>query len=226
MGKSVLSARLHGEAGNLDWKLPDTSNDIERKAIQLGEWTKIVTATPGHTSEERDKAFHEAFSKHQDLEGVLYVTNWGYTSVRDNTIREKLIKEDGIDNIQKLREYNLNNELKDFEQVCIRIREAHACGRGPSWLAIAVNKADLFFQEIDEVQKYYHPSSNSSFTKSIHKMLDYIGKNNIKCISLPVCSYEEDFTWNKESKKHNIGGTENKRALLRYFINEISKLEQ
>jgi hypothetical protein len=223
VGKSVLSACLHGEAGNISWQLPPTSPDVEKKAIQLGEWTKVVTVIPGHTSEERDRAFHEAFSDHENLESVIYVANWGFTHVRDETITEKMIKEDGIETIEQLREYNLQKELRDFEQVCVRIREAHSCGRGPTWLAIAVNKADLFFKDLNAAQKYYHPLSTSPFTEIMNDMVNYVGKNNIHCLSTPICCYEEDLVWNGHVVKNDIGGTETKRVLLRYFIQEISR---
>lgn len=222
-GKSVLSASLHGEARNISWQLPPTSSDVEKKAIQLGHWTKVVTVIPGHTSEERDKAFHEAFSVHEDLEGVIYVANWGFTHVRDETIAKKMIEEDGVETIEQLREYNLKKELRDFEQVCARIREAHACKRGPTWLAIAVNKADLFYKDLDAAQKYYHPLATSQFTEIMNDMVNYVGKNNIHCVSMPICSYEEDFVWNGHVVKNDIGGTRAKRVLLGYFIQEISR---
>ncbi len=50
VGKSVLTAQLHGEASAIAYVLPQPSTSVETEAIQLGEWTKIVRVIPGQTS--------------------------------------------------------------------------------------------------------------------------------------------------------------------------------
>lgn len=224
VGKSVLSSHLYGETSNLTYNLPKTSNNVETKAIQLGDWTQIVRVIPGQSNHERANGLEEAFHAHNSLEGVIYVVDWGYTSIRDITIREKLIKGNKIDTIEKLREYNLKNELEDFKTTLQTIQDANSVGRAPKWLIIAVNKVDLFYEKIDMAQEYYHPEGNSEFTKCLNQFIHNIGKQNIKCVSLPICSWETTFEWNGEIIKTSLGGTENGHSLSLHFINEISEL--
>jgi GTPase Era involved in 16S rRNA processing len=226
VGKSILSSHLYGESSNISYKIPDASTDVETKAVQLGKWTEIVRVIPGHGTHERAKGLHEAFHQHKSLEGVIYVVDWGYTDVRDPTGREKLIQEDKIDTINKIREYNLKRELEDFKEILDKIQEAYSNGRAPKWLIIAVNKVDLYYDKINEAQKYYHPESNSEFTKMLNETINNIGKRNIKCISLPVCSWETNFEWNGEKIKTNLGGTEIEHALSLNFINKISEFSK
>ncbi len=167
---------------------------------------------------------HEAFTKHNRLEGVIHVVDWGYTLVRDEIVANKMIEEDKIDTIEKLRELNLNNELREFENICSRIKEAHSLGKGPKWLVIAVNKADLYIEEIAQAQKYYHVEMESDFTDNLNQLKKQIGENNIHAISVPVCSWETDFEWNDQIVKTNIGGTDKRRALFRHFIQQISRI--
>jgi len=47
VGKSVMAAYLHNETSNLSWDLPDTSTDVETKALTLENWKKLVRVIPG-----------------------------------------------------------------------------------------------------------------------------------------------------------------------------------
>lgn len=224
VGKSVLVSNLYGEANDLAWQLPDTSTQVESKAIPLGAWTKVVRVIPGQTSGERYKGIDEAFNQHDHLEGILYVVDWGYTNVRDNIIREVMIKERNIKTIAALRKFNLHNELEDFKLICAKIREAYACGRGPKWLLIVVNKADLFFPKLDQAQAYYHPHLNSPFTRILQETVKVVGEKNLQCAAVPVCSWETDLIWGEKRVKSNIGGTKNRRTLLKNLIQQVAVL--
>lgn len=224
VGKSVLVANLYGEINELSWELPQSSLTTESKAIRLGEWTKLVRVIPGQTSLQQLRGLTEAFNKHKNLEGVIYVTDFGYTNQRDNVIKESMIKERGITTIKQLQKFNLQAELEDFKKICQKITEAHANNQGPKWLAIVVNKADLFFDQINKAQQYYHPQSDSPFTQILKECLLTIGSQNLKCVSMPICSYETDLEWNKEVLKTQIGGTENRRALYKYLVKNLSEL--
>jgi GTPase Era involved in 16S rRNA processing len=223
VGKSVLTAQLYGEAANYDWDLPDTSSRIETKAIQLGEWTSLVRVIPGQETKIHHEGINEAFNEHKDLEGVIFVADWGFTGLRSPSQTRAMIEE-GKDTIEKLRAFNLEQELLYFQRVCNKIKEAFANGRQIKWLLIAVNKADLFVDSIEEAQHYY--STESPFVKILTDLLLQVGKQNLKCAVMPIAAWEKDFVWNGETVKTNLGGTETKNGLFRKLIEQMADLSK
>lgn len=225
VGKSVMMAYLYGESNDMSWKLPkEASNEVEVGTLTLGAWTKLIRVIPGQGFAKRFKGLNEAFNKHENLEGVIYVVDWGYTDQRDPVAKNIYIEDDKIDSIDKLRELNLSEELQDFRTVCNKIKEAFAIGKAPKWLLIVANKADLFFDEneLNKAQNYYHPKGQSPFSKIIQELLEQVGEQNLKCASLPLCSYEKSLEWNKEKIETKIKGEENRKALAMHFFNIIA----
>lgn len=225
VGKSVLAAHYHGEANSHDWNLPSTSPDIEVKPISIGDWTKLVYVVPGQDSKERSIALDLAFNRVSDLEGVIHVVDWGFTAVRDETIKREMIN-NGIDTTEKFRERNLRLEIDDFRLMIDRIITSKTNNRGPKWLVIAVNKVDLYLDKIEEAKSHYHPSINSEFTKEIHKLFSSVGNNNIKVGCIPVCSMPEPFEWNGMSTKSKIDRIMEYKGLLRRFIDEVAVVQK
>ena len=82
VGKSVMAAYLYGETNNLEWQLPQTSFSVESKPLNLGKWTKIVRVIPGQLLEERYIGLKQSTSANKQLEGFIYVVDWGYTDIR------------------------------------------------------------------------------------------------------------------------------------------------
>jgi hypothetical protein len=192
----------------------------------LSEWTSLVRVIPGQSTAERQRAIDEVFNKHKNLEGLMYVVDWGFTNVRNPNSRLSMIKDRGIDTIEKLRQHNLASELVDLRDVCNKIAEAKAVGRGPKWLLIVVNKVDLFFDQKDEALRYYYPESTSDFAKTIQELQKNVGKQQIKCDVVGICAWETDFEWNTETTKTNLGGSDNKRHLFRELLSAIAKLSK
>ena len=98
-----------------------------------------------------------------------------------------------IDTIEKIRAKNLESELTDFKGVCEQIRKAFSMGKSPKWLLIVTNIADLFFDKLDEVQNYYQPKGDSKFSDILNELLSEVGRQNLKCEVIPLCSYERSF---------------------------------
>ena len=223
VGKTILTKHLN-EKISIQTDKPETSSAVEVEVLKLKKWSKIIRTIPGQSSQERYQGLEEAFDKHYSLEGVIYVTDWGYTKVRDRLIEKKLIEEKGIENIQALRNHYLKLELDDFNHILNKIKQAKANKRGPNWLLIAVNKVDLFYDKIDEAQKYYHPDFKSDFTSILNNFLSCVGDQNLKYISLPVACWEEDFIWNSEKIETKLGGMDNKRVLFSNFYKKLTEL--
>lgn len=222
VGKSVMAAYLYGETKNLAWDLPETSTDVEVKALTLEKWTKLVRVIPGQKISNRDKGLEEALNKHNDLEGIIYVVDYGFTDEKKPFIKQKMIDDDKIDSIEKAQAQNLESELRDFENVCEQIRRSFSIGKSPKWFLIVANKADLFFDKLDEVQDYYRPKGNSKFSYILNELLSDVGRQNLKCEVVPLCSYERSFEWNSEVIETKIGGETNRKNLAKHFFKTIS----
>lgn len=225
VGKSVLASHYHGEANSQDWNEPGTSQDVEIKPITIGDWTKIVAVVPGQNNQERARALDEALNKTDDLDGVIHVVDWGFTSIREPAVKMDMIENNGIDTIDKIRNHNLALELSDFESMLEKLSMSISNGRGPKWLVIAVNKVDLFEKNLLESERYYNPSCSSNFTDKINSFLNIVGRNNIKIIHLPVCPMPESFEWNGEIIKPQVDSITKQRNYLRVFIEKVSQLQ-
>lgn len=87
---------------------------------------------------------------------------------------------------------------------------------------IVTNKADLFFDKLDEVQNYYQPKGDSKFSDILNELLSEVGRQNLKCEVIPLCSYERSFEWNGEVVETKIGGETNRKNLAKHFFKTIS----
>ncbi|MGY3965092.1 hypothetical protein [Aeromonas veronii] len=224
-GKSVLAAHYHGEANSLDWKLPEPSADVEIKPITIGDWTKIVSVIPGQNSTERAKALDTALNSTDALEGIIHVVDWGYTAVRDDAIRMSMIESKGLDTVSKVRDHNLELELQEFKRLLEAVKLSISNGRGPKWIAIAVNKVDLYESSITEAKKYYHPNCGSVFAEAIKDLYETVGSSNVKVLSIPVCAQPEAFEWNKEKVTPQIDSVMKQRNYLRVFVDNMALLQ-
>ena len=222
VGKTLLTKHLNGKI-TIQTDKPELSLDVEVDVLRLKKWSKIISTIPGQLMAEREQGLEKAFDRHDELEGVIYVVDWGYTKTW-NKIAEKELISKGITDVNALREYNLETEREDFKHILAKIRQAISNNRGPKWLLIAVNKADLFYDEIDEAQKYYDPNFKSEFTDILNDFLDFVGRKNFKCISLPISCWEESLTWNTEIIETKLGGMDNKRALFLNFHKKLVEL--
>lgn len=224
-GKSVLAAHYHGEANSLDWKLPETSNDVEVKPITIGDWTKIVSIVPGQNTTERAKSLDLALNSNGSLEGIIHVVDWGYTAVRDNSIRKSMVEHKGLYNVSKVRDHNLELELEEFKRLIDHVKLSKSNGRGPKWIAIVVNKVDLYEADIENAKQYYHPDCGSVFANVIEGLYQAIGKANIKVIAIPVCAQPESFEWNGEKVTSQIDSVMKQRNYLRAFVDNMALLQ-
>ena len=222
VGKSLLSSHLYGETTNLGYELPKTSRDVETNAIQLGTWTQIVRVVPGQKTSERIISLKKTFEEGNVPDGIIYTVDWGYTDVRDSLAKKIIIEEERIDTIDKLRDYNLKQELEDLKEVLDIIKFAFVTYKKPLWIIIAVNKVDLFYNKLNEAQRYYSLEYKSDFTDLMNNFLNDIGTLNIKCKVLPISSWQKDLVWNNVLIETKLGGKENEKALTLNFIDEIS----
>jgi 50S ribosome-binding GTPase len=226
VGKSVFLQQLCNEAGNFSFDLPTTSKSVENDAIFFGDWSKVVSVIPGQSSKQRTEGLQNVFENNPKLEGVIYVTDWGYTDIREGVSSKSIVEREGIETIEQLRAFNLAAELSDFEKISDAIVKAHHFKMGPKWIIVLINKCDLFYNAIDEAQKYYHASFESAFTNKVKALQHKVGAMNLAYESLPICSWQTDFEWNNQRVATNLGGDINKQNLFKNLIFNISQLSK
>lgn len=194
-GKTTFALSLHGQIREYEWSDPKVSNSVERHAISLGDWTRIFSVIPGQGIRDRELGLTEAFQKHGSLEGVIHLVDFGFTTIRTDVAMCKLI-ESGVNSTQKVREFNMENELQEFRRICDSIVNSVTNGRGPKWLIIAVNKADLFLENLEQAKMYYHPEGDGKFAVEVNKLLMRVGTDQLICKVIPLCSNLKPFEWN------------------------------
>ena len=64
----------------------------------------------------------------------------------------------------------------------------------PVWLVIAVTKADLYADDVDEVVRYYSPGSGSPFGDKVDELRALAGGAKLSVDVLPVSSLGGDRT--------------------------------
>lgn len=194
-GKSLLNAQMHGRARDLYFEEPGESTKVETDAVTLGEWTKLVRVLPGQSG-YRTHGEIEAFQGNGKLEGVIHVVDFGYSSPRDPVVAETLVTNDGLDTIEKLRARNLSLEIDTLKLELANVRKLVAQHSSLKWLLIAVNKIDLYPDQMSAALAHYHPDGNSAFGEALRVLQRDVGKDNLGIYIAGSCAYEADFRWN------------------------------
>ena len=227
VGKTVFLDCLNGNANDPFYEKPSTSKDSDNEAIKIGDWHSLFRTAPGQDSLFRDNLLDNAFENTKELEGIIYIVDWGYTYYGNDNTRRKMIKEEGINTIEKLRLFNLDDELDDFSKISEMIKKAFRNDKTIKWLLVVLTKADLFYSktELEAAEKYYHPIFDDKFGKLLNELSAKVGGDRLKIEAIPFCSFPEDFEWNEEEIKTKIGQKENQNNLIRNFYLKLKELQ-
>ncbi len=222
VGKSQLINHFNGSARELRYSLPAESIAVEVDALKFGGRSKLVRNLPGQAA-RRTSAEIKIFEDDEELDGVIFLVDYGYVAPRDRALAAALLKKDGFDTIEKLREHNLRLELSDFDvlkSMIIRKRKKHSY---PSWLVIAVNKVDLYGDKLDDALDYYHPEGSGSFGRKVAELITHVGSSNLNVLVIQACAHVQDFHWNEEIVSTQFDHA-SRDALLVNFQDVISSL--
>lgn len=181
VGKTQLTDRLTKRA------TPDISLDIgstvmerrTRRSARLKGFRFLVV--PGENAATRltalDEVFHDA-----PVDGVVHVVTNGYATPR---------RVSGGQQVPVIsREEQLGAELEDWAITAHRIAAMAVRRDSPIWLVIAVNKTDLFPDEIDKAVDYYSPGSGSPFGNRIDELRALVGGAKLWVDVLPVSTQD------------------------------------
>lgn len=220
VGKTVLFDYLMGKGYTPGYKPPGKSRSAEH-GKRSEDTQKIALSTiPGDISRPRYDAIDKLILGKRPPDGIIHVVANGFAVIQHDDARAALIGSGGFDTIEEFRTFQREGEIEDLKEVCDKLRQAQHKHHKPSWLIVAVTKADLFPNELEQARKLYSPSGNSDSVAPLRELSEFVGTDNFHWTSVPVCSARVEFTWGDETIKPGI--EEGQRdALLAQLWSEI-----
>lgn len=138
---------------------------------------------PGDNAATRLGALDEVFHD-EPVDGVLHVVSWGHATPR------RAAGTTGT--ADATREQLLAAELEDWTITAHRIASLAVRRDRPIWLVIAVTKADLFPEQVEEAVRYYSPGSGSPFGDKVDELRALAGGARLSVDVLPVAAQGGD----------------------------------
>ncbi len=181
VGKTRLADRLTRRAstqapGGQDVGSATMERRTRRNARLRGYRFRVV---PGENAATRLGALDEVFHD-EPVDGVLHVVANGYATPR---------RTGGTSGTAAAtREEQLAAELEDWSITAHRIAGMAVRRDRPTWLVIAVTKADLFADDIQAAVDYYSPGSGSPFGDKLDELRALAGGAKLSIDVLPVCA--------------------------------------
>jgi hypothetical protein len=200
VGKTVLFDHLSGEAYKHGYKPPGKSEEEESGKVSAKGKRIAFRTVPGDSASPRRESIDSLFLGKKPVDGVIHVVANGFVEVRKPVAQTALVRDFGLDTLQKFRQFHLSEELKDLHETCELIRQSFKKHRKPSWLLVAVTKADLFYGHIAAAEEYYSPEGGGDFSQRIKLLQSQVGSDNLRWDARPACAWLEDFEWNGEKQ--------------------------
>jgi hypothetical protein len=148
-----------------------------RRSARLQGFRFLVV--PGDNAATRLGALDEVFHD-EPVDGVIHVVANGHATPR---------RPAGTTGpATATREAQLAAELEDWAITSHRIASMAVRRDKPVWLVVAVTKADLFADDLDEVLRYYSPGSGSPFADKLDELRALAGGAKLSVDVLPVSS--------------------------------------
>jgi hypothetical protein len=185
VGKSQLADRLARRTSG-DGVAEVGSAVMERRtrrSTRLQGFRFLVV--PGDNAATRLGALDEVFHD-EPVDGVIHVVANGHATPRRTA--------GTTGTATATREEQLTAELEDWAITAHRIASMAVRRDKPVWLVIAVTKADLYADELDDVVRYYSPGSGSPFGDKIDELRALAGGARLSVDVLPVSSHGGDRT--------------------------------
>ena len=199
-GKTVLLDHLTGTAYHHGYKPPGLSHSLETGKVPAKGFRLGVNAIPGQDSPPRFTAIAKVFEAKQPIDGLIHVVSNGFVSQRSPAARQVLVRDQGLDTIEKLRRNSLDEELGDLDETLRLVRASWRKSRKPTWMIVAVAKTDLFFDRLADAEQYYSPHGSGPFVDKMQQFMTQIGTDNFRWEAVPVAAWLEEFEWNNETQ--------------------------
>ena len=183
VGKTRLADRLSRRAsaqtsaqGGQEVGSATMERRTRRNARLRGYRFRVV---PGENAATRLGALDEVFHD-EPVDGVLHVVANGFATPRRTA--------GTTGSALATREEQLAAELEDWAITAHRIASMAVRRDRPTWLVVAVTKADLFADDVDAAVHYYSPGSGSPFGDKLDELRALAGGAKLSIDVLPVCA--------------------------------------
>lgn len=184
VGKTRLADRLSRRASAQSERSDVGSAVMERRTRRdprmRGYRFRVV---PGENAATRLGALDEVFHD-EPVDGVLHVVANGYATPRRTAGTSGTAAAS--------REEQLAAELEDWSITAHRIASMAVRRDRPTWLIVAVTKADLFADDVEAAVDYYSPGSGSPFGDKLDELRALAGGAKLSIDVLPVCAQGGD----------------------------------
>jgi hypothetical protein len=154
-----------------------------RRSARLRGFRFLVV--PGDNAATRLGALDEVFHD-EPVDGVIHVVANGHATPRRTA--------GTTGQATATREEQLAAELEDWTITAHRIASMAVRRDKPVWLVIAVTKADLWADDLEEVVRSYSPGSGTPFGDKIDELRALAGGARLSVDVLPVCCRGGDRT--------------------------------
>ena len=151
-------------------------------------WLVIAVTKADLWVDDLDEVFHD-----EPVDGIIHVVANGYATPRRTA--------GTTGRATASREEQLAAELDDWAITSHRIASMAVRRDKPVWLVIAVTKADLYADDLDEVVRSYSPGSGSPFGDKVDELRALAGGAKLSVDVLPVSSEGGDRTSAISAKK-------------------------
>ena len=226
VGKTVLFDWLSGKTG-VHYKNPGPSGGEEHgKLISPNRGIKYIVL-PGQEGAFRNDALDRVFRSREFLDCWIHVVSNGYTKPHDETACRLLVRDFGVDTIEKLRKVRMEEELENLRQTADVVRRAVRCrrrhrGTPPLRAIVAATKADLWADKAEEAADYYSPHADTPFAEMLRTLQRQMGEDFFQWTALPVCSTLDAFVWNSVSVGCKLSQPDhNRRAMINNMLEQI-----
>ena len=183
VGKTQLADRLAGRtaAGGV----AEVGSAVMERRMRRSAWLRgfRFLVVPGDNAATRLSALDEVFHD-EPVDGVVHVVANGYATPR------RTAGTTGAATAS--REEQLAAELEDWAITSHRIASMAVRREKPVWLVIAVTKADLYVDDLDEVVHHYSPGSGSPFGDKVDELRALAGGAKLSVDVLPVSTQGGD----------------------------------
>jgi 50S ribosome-binding GTPase len=183
VGKTQLANRL-ARRTSADGVAEVGSAVLERRTRRSSRMKGFrFLVVPGDNAATRLGALDEVFHD-EPVDGVIHVVANGYATPRRTA--------GTTGRASATREEQLAAELEDWAITSHRIASMAVRRDKPVWLVIAVTKADLYPDELEEVVHYYSPGSGSPFGTKVDELRALAGGAKLSVDVLPVSTQGGD----------------------------------
>jgi GTPase SAR1 family protein len=219
-GKTVLLDALTGKAFQRNYTKPTRSQKMETGSVAADTRKIILAVVPGQQAHPRHVALDDIFRGKRPVDGAIHVVSSGFASVRTTDAVRVLVTDHGITTVRKFRQYQKRREVEDLQETCRAIRDAHRRHHAPKWLVVAVDKVDLYHNELAEIERQYSPSAQTDFVRELNALAEQVGTDFFRWTALPVIGCIENFEWNGHTHHAQLQ-EEWRERYLKQFLTEL-----